>query len=197
VTELDPQLLDDLLRVVELQEGAGSSLQTAYNWTERVAHWMESRAVTTIGRARSITPGGPRLATRLENALETGQGRLDYTADAVHGDLLATQLLSQQGHLTGVLDWDAAGRGDRCQDLTLLLYNTFAQADRLGRNVNSEVLATLMTGMLEWCGAERVGWFLAYEVLSTTAFVLDHNPKHAVWRTELGLQVFEELEKFV
>ncbi|WP_322759120.1 phosphotransferase [Frankia sp. Cr2] len=40
--------------------------------------------------------------------------------DAVHGDFHPGNVLAADGQVTGVVDWDGAGRGDRCPDLVVL-----------------------------------------------------------------------------
>jgi aminoglycoside phosphotransferase (APT) family kinase protein len=138
---------------------------------------------------RHHSSDGARLAALLEPVLAApGSPR---GGDAVHGDLLVTQLLLRRGRLSGVLDWDAAGRGDRCQDLALLFYNTFAHADRSGRPVPTDVPQALAGRAAALCGQERFAWLLAYEILLALAFVAERNPRHLDWRTALGLRVLE------
>jgi aminoglycoside phosphotransferase (APT) family kinase protein len=46
--------------------------------------------------------------------------------DAVHCDYQPTNLLAHRGHLTGVVDWDGAARGDRHLDLVTLRFGIHA-----------------------------------------------------------------------
>jgi aminoglycoside phosphotransferase (APT) family kinase protein len=89
------------------------------------------------------------------------------------------------------VDWDAAGRGDRCQDLALLFYNVFAQADRHQQRADPEVVATLGARIQDTCGPERWEWFLTYEILLTLDFVAEKNPRHLMWRIELSRRVLD------
>ncbi|HEX4254571.1 MAG TPA: phosphotransferase [Streptosporangiaceae bacterium] len=66
----------------------------------------------------------PRAA-RLERRIAAIGGRYpDRPAgdDVVHGDFHHENLLAQDGRLTGVVDWDGAGRGDRRFDLVSLRF---------------------------------------------------------------------------
>jgi aminoglycoside phosphotransferase (APT) family kinase protein len=47
--------------------------------------------------------------------------------DAVHTDFQPTNLLTHNGRITGVVDWDGAGRGDRRLDLVTLRFGVWPQ----------------------------------------------------------------------
>jgi aminoglycoside phosphotransferase (APT) family kinase protein len=57
-----------------------------------------------------------------------GAGHPDQLSgdDAVHCDYQPTNLLTERGRLTGVVDWDGAGRGDRHLDLVTLRFGCHA-----------------------------------------------------------------------
>jgi aminoglycoside phosphotransferase (APT) family kinase protein len=127
----------------------------------------------------------------LKSVVAAYRGKKVHEDDVVHGDFLATQLLVRGSRLSGVVDWDAAGRGDRCQDLALLFYNAFAQADRHKHPVNQSVISELAAYSTALCGVDRFSWFIAHEILVTQAFVVEHNSRHLLWRTNLGRRVIE------
>jgi aminoglycoside phosphotransferase len=189
VEELDPRLLGEVIAFSRLQADIGRNLPDVYNWSRQLDAWMAMRADDVIEVVRQYSRDGAELAERLAGVVEASRGRSLHTGDVVHGDFIATQLLAQGGALSGVVDWDAAGRGDRGQDLALLFYNIFAQADRRQRNVDAQVVETLGLHGVDLCGSDRFGWFLAYEILVAFAFVTEHNPRHVAWRTQLGLRV--------
>jgi aminoglycoside phosphotransferase (APT) family kinase protein len=58
----------------------------------------------------------------------TGAGHPDVLTgdDAVHGDFQPTNFLADGGRITGVVDWDAASRGDRRFDLVTLRFSLHA-----------------------------------------------------------------------
>lgn len=69
------------------------------------------RRITAIGTSHAEYLGG-------HGAVDCGAVRWD----AVHCDYQPTNLLSDRGRLTGVVDWDGAGRGDRRLDLVTLRF---------------------------------------------------------------------------
>ena len=66
---------------------------------------------------------------RLERwAAETGSRYPDFLAgdDAVHCDFTPANMLADSGRVTGVIDWDGAGRGDRRFDLVTFRFGMHA-----------------------------------------------------------------------
>jgi Phosphotransferase enzyme family len=188
VAELDGPLLRDVLKFSDLQVGVDNELPV-FDWSKRLEEWMMTRAGSAMKVMKEQSPDGADLAARMKSMIATSQGKHLHSNDVVHGDFLATQFLWQDDHLSGVVDWDGAGRGDRGQDLALLFYNTFAQADRNHHPVNRDVVRELGTNAIALCGADRFGWFLAYEILLAFAFVHERNPAHIAWRIQLGERV--------
>ena len=62
--------------------------------------------------------------------------------DLVHLDLHPGNVLVQDGRITGVVDWDGAGRGDRHFDLVTLHFNLAGSAPRL-----APIVAERLTGL--------------------------------------------------
>jgi hypothetical protein len=89
-------------------------------------------------------------------------------------------VLRQDARLTGVLDWDAAGRGGRGHDLALLFSNAFAQADRLDEAPAEEVVNRLGQRGLDVSGAEAFGVSLAYEALEAQIRGGEESEAHVV-----------------
>ncbi|GAB3465836.1 phosphotransferase family protein [Actinophytocola sediminis] len=80
-------------------------------WGQKAAHYAEIVADTLpelAGRAMAI-------ATAVDHAAPEGP------AVPVHGDFYETQLMVAAGRVTGVLDIDTAGRGERLDDAACLL----------------------------------------------------------------------------
>jgi len=66
----------------------------------------------------------PRSARLLERIHEIGATTPPVTGDdLVHLDFHPGNTLVENGHLTGVIDWDGAARGDRHFDLVTLAFN--------------------------------------------------------------------------
>ncbi len=113
---------------------------------------------------------GGRRAARLEAWVrEVGSGappELPGT-DAVHVDFHQLNLLATDGRLTGVVDWDGAGRGDGTLDLVTLRFGARGgEADPgVGERVH-EQLAARRADVVRWCWAHMalrtVDWALRH-----------------------------------
>jgi aminoglycoside phosphotransferase (APT) family kinase protein len=83
--------------------------------------------------------------------------------DAVHCDYQPSNILTRHGHITGVVDWDGAGRGDRRLDLVTLRFGVPGIStdpavvtrldqllDGLPRNVLAPLWAHMSLRMTDW-----------------------------------------------
>ena len=89
--------------------------------------------------------------------------------DAVHGDFHPGNILAAHGDITGVVDWDGAGRGDHRFDLVVLRFGI--HPDRADREV-IERLDTLLDALPE--AILRPAW--AHMSLRMTDWAIRHFP---------------------
>ena len=89
--------------------------------------------------------------------------------DAVHGDFHPGNILAAHGGITGVVDWDGAGRGDHRFDLIVLRFGI--HPDRADREV-IERLDTLLDALPE--AILRPAW--AHMSLRMTDWAIRHFP---------------------
>jgi Ser/Thr protein kinase RdoA (MazF antagonist) len=119
VDTVDVSLLEELLALVELQAepllgpgGCDVSWWVGVVVFEGWEGWWEG--------AEQAAPG---TARRLRGFLEPAGGYQLPVADLVHGDLNLSNVLRQDGAISGVVDWDHLGVGSRALDLTSLLFD--------------------------------------------------------------------------
>jgi aminoglycoside phosphotransferase (APT) family kinase protein len=93
--------------------------------------------------------------------------------DAVHGDFHPGNILAAHGAITGVVDWDGAGRGDHGFDLVVLRFGV--HPDRADREV-IERLDTLLDELPE--SVLRPAW--AHMSLRMTDWAIRHFPPDQV-----------------
>jgi aminoglycoside phosphotransferase (APT) family kinase protein len=196
-SELTPRLVRDLHPIIALQARHGLDRDgrlRAFDWSERVRS-MTIEDPTWMDIALSHSAETATLARVVAAALDAHAGTPIPSNDFVHGDLLASQLLVSDGRISGIIDWEQAGIGDRGQDLSLLFLNAHVQASRRGHEPDETVLASLMNGALDASGEGAVAIFLAYEILSMLSFVIARNPRHIAWRLGLGFQVWNSFQR--
>jgi Ser/Thr protein kinase RdoA (MazF antagonist) len=115
---LDDPTLEALLALVELQRG----LVDSGDWN--TAEWIELVLFEGWeGWRDTAQAAAPRTTKRLLAFLEPARGFRLPTDDFVHGDLNLSNVLAEDGRVTGVVDWDAVGYGSRASDLAGPLFD--------------------------------------------------------------------------
>jgi hypothetical protein len=135
VTVRDGPVLEEALRLVELQAGAQIADErrdfTSYIASVLFDDWDEVWA----DAPRASAAAGP-LCARLRRWLEPVWGLRLPPADYAHNDLNLSNILTDGARITGVVDWDEFGLGSRALDLIVLAvdcerFGDHAMADRL------------------------------------------------------------------
>jgi phosphotransferase family enzyme len=122
VTALDGPLLDQVLRLTELQADAGI-LAGDRDFTGYVAHvlfddWDDDWA----DAARASAAAGP-LCDRIRGWLQPVWGLRLPATDYANNDLNLSNILTGGSAITGVVDWDEFGLGSRALDLVALAFD--------------------------------------------------------------------------
>ncbi len=112
-----------LLDLNERQAGQALSSEQDWSWYVRAAVFAgESGWSDTL---QQHSPETRALLSRLEGITAGKETCVSRTTDLVHGDLALTNVLVVGNTVTGVVDWDAAGCGDRALDLSKLLFYSY------------------------------------------------------------------------
>jgi aminoglycoside phosphotransferase (APT) family kinase protein len=91
--------------------------------------------------------------------------------DIVHGDLGPDNVLVVGERVSGIVDWDAAGSGDRSLDLSKLLFYTYDDA---------AIRADLSARIIAISGRPALDIFLAYNILAQLDWSIHHHSASAV-----------------
>jgi Phosphotransferase enzyme family len=174
-----------LLDLIELQ--SGRALSAEINWSEYV------RAVVFRGESGwrdSLQRYNPDTRAVLERLTQLVAGK-DLTAlrsdDIVHGDLALDNVLVVDTMVSGIVDWDAAGCGDRCLDLSKLLFYSYA---------DPALRAPLRARMLSIGGPDTYAIYLAYNILAQLDWSIHHHTAAAVAEgVTLAHQILQDLEQ--
>lgn len=166
---LKPPHLPQLFAAVELQ--AGRALSNEANWSAYVqavvfqgeSGWQNSLQ-NHSARTRAVLARVTRLVVGLESfALRTN--------DIVHGDMGTSNVLIDGDLVTGIVDWDAAGNGDRGLDLSKLLFYSYH---------DDAVRPQLRNQLLTISGREALTIYLVYNILAQLDWSIHHHPNVAV-----------------
>jgi hypothetical protein len=103
--------VDDVVRLLDSLPAALATGEVRQTWGQKAPHYAEVISATVpalAGRARAV-------AAAVDHVEPEGP------AVPVHGDLYEAQLMMADGRITGLLDIDTAGRGERLDDVACLL----------------------------------------------------------------------------
>jgi thiamine kinase-like enzyme len=125
VIEASPttEQLQNLLNVIELQKEQAISEVQGQDW---VWYVMDVVFQGTDGYVRALmqfSPDTSALVSDIEALVIGLQGKVLPKTDIVHGDMNMGQVLYTGQNVTGILDWDQVGYGDRTIDLAALWYS--------------------------------------------------------------------------
>jgi hypothetical protein len=132
---LDGPMLDAVLRLVELQAGAGFQ-DEGHDFTGYVANVLFDDWDGEWEDAPRASPAAGPLCARLRRWLQPFWGLRLPAADYAHNDLNLSNILADGARITGVVDWDEFALGSRALDLIVLAVDCergggHAAADRL------------------------------------------------------------------
>ena len=116
---LDDSALEALLELVELQRDL---VVEPGGWD--TAEWIELVLFERWeGWWEAAEAAAPETSRRLRTFVEPARGYRLQAGDLVHGDLNLSNVLAEDGAITGVVDWDAIGQGSRATDLAGPLFD--------------------------------------------------------------------------
>jgi hypothetical protein len=153
--------IESLLGLIELQKGQAISEVSGQDW---VWYIMDVVFRGESGHVRAMMQFGPAtssLVSEVEGLVEGLQGKMLPKTDLVHGDMGISQVLFQGQTVSGVVDWDQAGYGDRTYDLAALWYSVLDFP---------ESAEAVMKRMLEVSDLDSVKIYSAYKMLSMVAW---------------------------
>jgi Ser/Thr protein kinase RdoA (MazF antagonist) len=162
-TSLEPtvDVINQLTGFIELQKGQTISEVQGQDWV-----WYMNSVVFRgeFGNVRALMQYSPEtsaLVADIEGLVAGLDGKMLPQTDLVHGDMGVRQVLVLDGKVTGVVDWDQAGYGDRTMDLASLWYSLLAYA---------EPRDAVMQHMLEVADKDTIKIYAAYKMLSLIAW---------------------------
>jgi len=116
------------------------------------------------------------------------------TTDVVHGDFQHyNAMVTEEDVLTGYVDWDFAGYGDRSIDLTRLLYDCYVAEAELGYPPKPETIALLKQRIIDISGRAALEVYMAYWCLQVADFGVKIGRADALKFFKVGHKIVTEL----
>jgi aminoglycoside phosphotransferase len=166
---LSPEQAQQLVAWIELQAGQARPAEPNWSWYVRaVVFEGESGWSASL---RTYSPATRALLQRADHSVAGLEASCSEAADIVHGDLALDNLLVAGGRLSGIVDWDAAGRGDRALDIAKLLYYCY----------DNRPVRELLRGHLLWLrGHACASVYLVYCILAQLDWSIHHHAASTV-----------------
>jgi len=158
---MDGPILEALLRLVELQAGAGIPADDR-DFTGYVANVLfDDWDQVWADAPRACAAAGP-LCARLRRWLQPVWGLRLPPVDYAHNDLNLSNVLTDGARITGVVDWDEFGLGSRALDLVALAVDCERRGDRAAAD-------RLLARAAEVAGDDGVRCLVSYRVIGGLA----------------------------
>lgn len=172
--------LDRFLEWNERQ--AGQAISSEQDWSCYVRAMVFAGESGWAASLKGYSAETRALLGRLAGLTAGKEAAVSRSADIVHGDLGPSNVLAAEGTLTGIVDWDAAGCGDRALDLSKLLFYSF-EDDALRRRLWGSIIQT--------SGHDALVVYLAYNILAQLDWSIRHHTPEAVatWLAKSALML--------
>jgi aminoglycoside phosphotransferase len=161
VAQPTSEQLAAILALVELQKDQTIPEVEGQDWAWYVKDLLYRGDSTHTHALAQFSQETSALAFELKGLVAGLQDQPLRTTDIVHGDFVLAQVMFQGPAVSGVIDWDQVGRGDRTTDLMALwlsLINTPAARDAIMQHT----LSVSNAPAIKLCAAHKlflnVGW---------------------------------------
>lgn len=153
--------VSDVIRLIELQKGQMISDVQGQDWGWYISEVVFRGEAGNVRALMRFSPETSAIAAAAEGLVMGLQGKMLPKTDLVHGDMNITQVLFDGDRVSGVLDWDQAGYGDRTIDLVGLWYSI------IGATAERDMV---MQHMLEVSDKDAIKIYAVYKILAQLAW---------------------------
>lgn len=185
------ELVSQLIKLNRRQ--AGRALGQGCNWSRTVREVVYADARQWRRNIAAHSPQGRALVDRLLAVIAAFSGFTAGENDVVHGDFQHYNALvaHDSEQLTGYVDWDGAGFGDRAFDLARLLYDVYVGELECGYVIDPEAVAQLKTEIVKVSGRAGLCVYMAYWILQVADFGVQVGDTSKFFQT--GHRILDEL----
>ncbi len=183
-------------RMMVLNEmAAGKALAGGKNWSEEV---MNALYKDSKGWQKSIAASGPEGKTfvaDVQSMIHRNRLLSPQAGDIVHGDFQHyNALVDRNGKLSGYIDWEGAGRGDRGIDLSRLLYDAYVSEAEIGFKTRPDTLQMMSDRLAAMSGTAHRDNYMNYWALQVADFGLKRSPKDGSMFMGVGRRILDDLK---
>ncbi len=167
-----PRLLPQLLHLNDLQRGQGDSENDEPHRIIRgvMEGYVDFCIIDTL---RTYSAESAALLAALQRIVAAYARECPKRNDIVHFDFHTNSILMENGHISGVIDWEGSESGDCAFDVATLLFYTWPFAD---------FRAALWRALLERTTRGAVAVYLAHMIVRQLDWSMRHHEKATVDR---------------
>lgn len=186
-----PALVPSLIALNALQRG--HAIPRRRDWPGRVVESVlhGGDGCCLLDPLRTYSPETAELLAALQALVARHKDDRYETADLVHFDLNPTNILVEDGAVSGVIDWQDPCAGDRAFDLVTLLFYAWdspAMRDPLWRHVRGQISPGVLGVYLAHMILRQVDWSIRhYGPQQTASWLRIAREALARWGTLGGL----------
>ncbi len=156
-----PEQVKAVLALIELQKDQAIPELESQDWAWYVKDMLFSGDSSNTHSMAQFSRETADLAFEVKGLVAGLQNEPLRTSDIVHGDFVLNQVLFNGVTVTGVIDWDQVGHGDRTTDLAALWLSIIDQA--AARDLVMQQMRSISTpGVIKLCAAHKmlmtIGW---------------------------------------
>jgi hypothetical protein len=188
------ELVDQLISLNSRQSGAAV--------TNSVVDWSQVIRTTLFGDEqlwqKNISASGVDGQGLVDSVYELVRDYENFqgvSSDIVHGDFQHYNALVEGDNdkLTGYVDWEGAGSGDRAIDLSRLLYDVYVAEPELNYPADPATIAVLRQEIEKISGRAGLVAYMAYWILQVADFGVKCGPEHAMKFFKVGHRILTDL----
>jgi hypothetical protein len=173
---------------------ADAATGDATDWSSRVMSALYQDSKGWQERIGNSGEDGRALVGDIRKLIERNSNIDLRGGDVVHGDFQHyNALVDQTDRMTGYVDWEGAGKGDRGIDLTRLLYDAHVSEAEKGFQSNPATLAWLNQHAADVSGKAARDNFMSYWVMQVADFGLKKSPQEARLFVGVGRGIIDAL----
>lgn len=187
-------LIDQMVSLNDRQ--ASRCVDSGINWSHRVLDSLFRDSQGWQKRIAEFGADGVALVQAVRSRVEQYADFSPTGADIVHGDFQHYNALAdgENDRLTGYVDWEGAGCGDRAIDLARLLYDVFVAEAELNYTLDPGSIAMLQERIEALGGRAALTVYMAYWILQVADFGVKCGPEHAQKFFKTAYRIFDWLK---
>jgi hypothetical protein len=186
------RLIGQMMKLNDRQ--AENAIVGSENWNQKIMSALHDDANGWKKRIARTNQEGADLVGRVESFVAGASHDL-RSGDIVHGDFQHyNALVSPSDRLTGYVDWEGAGAGDRSIDVSRLLYDAYVAEKEAGYRANPETLRMLAGKINEISGPSAVRSHMGFWILQVADFGAKMGTKDLAKFASVGRRIISDLD---